>query len=130
MCVYIYIYIHINFKAMNNVLDVKMVLKHIYSLKIFRFLYRSFRQYNKILTKHQTKINTAIIKNLKKNQNFKILKSIVKKNKLKIVYKSIYVQKQSSKGVLQERRCTNTKQTHRRITAQKRNLKKAALQLY
>ena len=27
---------------MNNVLDVKMVLKHNYSLKIYRFLYRSF----------------------------------------------------------------------------------------
>ena len=46
------------------------------------------RQYNKNLTKHQTKINTAIITNLlklQKNQNFKILKSIVKNNKFKKV---------------------------------------------
>ena len=53
MCVYIYIYtyihihiyiyiIYINFKAINNVLDAKMVLKTHLLIKIFRLLYRSF----------------------------------------------------------------------------------------
>ena len=35
MC--IYIYIHINFKAMNNVLDVKIVLKTHFLLKYFAY---------------------------------------------------------------------------------------------
>ena len=37
-----YIYIYINFKAINNVLDAKMVLKTHLLIKIFRLLYRSF----------------------------------------------------------------------------------------
>ena len=42
---YIYIYICmyiINFKAINNVLDAKMVLKTHFSIKMFRLVYRSF----------------------------------------------------------------------------------------
>ena len=54
----------------------------------------------------------------------------MKKNKLKFVYEIIFVQKQSSKGVLQERCSANMKQTHWRTTMQQRNLNKAALQLY
>ena len=44
MYVYIYniIYIYINFKAINNVLDAKMVLKTHFFIKIFRLLYISF----------------------------------------------------------------------------------------
>ena len=134
MYIYIYIYIYINFKAINNALDSKMVLKTHLFIKNISLSLQKLRQYNKSLTKHQTKINTAIITNqlkLQKNENFKILKSIViVKNILKIAYKNIYVQKQPSRGVLPESRCTNTKQTHRRTTAQKRDLNKAALQLY
>ena len=110
-----------------------MVLKTHFFIKNISLSLQKLRQYNKSLTKHQTKINTAIITNqlkLQKNQNFKILKSIFKKNIIKIAYKGIYVQKQPSRGVLQERRCTNTKQTRRRATPQKRNLNKATLQLY
>ena len=42
MYVNIYIYTYINFKAINNVLDAKMVLKTHLLIKIFRLLYRSF----------------------------------------------------------------------------------------
>ena len=35
-------YIYINFKAINNVSDAKMVLKTHLLIKIFRLLYRSF----------------------------------------------------------------------------------------
>ena len=38
----IYRYTYINFKAINNVLDAKMVLKIHLLIKIFRLLYRSF----------------------------------------------------------------------------------------
>ena len=38
----IYIYIYINFKAISNVLDAKMVLKTYLLIKIFRLLYKSF----------------------------------------------------------------------------------------
>ena len=51
-------------------------------------------------------------------------------NKLKIVYKTIFVQKQSSRAVLQQRCSANMKQTHRRIAMQKRDLNKDALKLY
>ena len=54
----------------------------------------------------------------------------MKKNKLKILYKIIFVQKQSSRGVLQERCSANMKQTHGRAPVQKRDLNKAALQIY
>ena len=44
VCIYIilYIYIYITFKAINNVLDAKMVLKTHFFIKIFRLLYISF----------------------------------------------------------------------------------------
>ena len=41
ICIYIYIYIlyiYINFKAINNVLDAKIVLKTHFFIKIFRLL--------------------------------------------------------------------------------------------
>ena len=50
----------------------------------------------------------------------------IKKNKFKIVYKIISVQKQSSRGVLQGRCSPEMKQTLRRITTQKRDLNKVA----
>ena len=68
--IYIYIYIYINFKGINNVLDAKMVLKTYLFIKNISLFLQKLRQYNKSLTKHQTKINTAIIRNqlkLKKN---------------------------------------------------------------
>ena len=40
------------------------------------------------------------------------------------------VQKQSSRGVVQERCSANIKQTHRSAARQKRDLKQAAWQLY
>ena len=58
---YIYIYIYINFKAINNVLDAKMVLKTHLSIKNISLSLQKL-QYNKNLTT-QTKINTAIITN-------------------------------------------------------------------
>ena len=66
--IYIYIYIYINFKAINNALDSKMVLKtHLFIKNISLYL-QKLHQYNNSLTKHQTKINTAIITNQLKSQ--------------------------------------------------------------
>ena len=39
MYIHIYIYIYFNFKAINNVLDAKIVLKTHLLIKIFRLLY-------------------------------------------------------------------------------------------
>ena len=71
------------------------------------------------------------------NQNYKRTKTLksskvqfIKKNKLKIIYKIILVEKQSSRGVIQERIPANTKQIHRRTTMPEHDLNKAALQLY
>ena len=50
----------------------------------------------------------------------------IKKNKFKIVYKIISVQKQSSRGALQGRCSLDIKQTLRRTTTQKRDLNKVA----
>ena len=55
---------------------------------------------------------------------------VIKKKKLKIKYKIIFVQKQFSRGVIQERIPANTKQIHRRTTLQEHDLNKASLQLY
>ena len=55
---------------------------------------------------YHTYIHYKVIKIAKELQ---LKKTIVKKNKFKIVYKSIYVQKQPFRGVLQERHCTNKK---------------------
>ena len=74
-------------------------------IKLFRLLYRIFFSLIRI------------------SQN-------IKKNKLKIVYKIIYVQKQSSRGVLQQRHSTNTKRTQKRTNGQKCDPNKATLQLY
>ena len=54
--IYIYIYTYVNFKAINNAFDAKMQ-KHIFSLKYFL---QKLHQFNKNLSKHQAKINTAI----------------------------------------------------------------------
>ena len=56
--IYIYIYIYINFKAIDNAFDAKMP-KHNLSLKYFDYL-QKLHQFNKNLSKHQAKINTAI----------------------------------------------------------------------
>ena len=61
---YIYIYTYINFKAINNVLDAKMVLKTHLFIKNISLSLQKLRS----LTKHQTKINTAIITNQLKLQ--------------------------------------------------------------
>ena len=50
----------------------------------------------------------------------------IKKNKLKIAYKIIYVQKQSFRAVLHGRSSPDMKQTHRRTKSQKRDINKAA----
>ena len=63
-----YIYIYINFKTINNVLDAKMVLKTHLFIKNISLSLQKLRQYNKNLTKHQTKTNTAIITNQLKLQ--------------------------------------------------------------
>ena len=79
---------------MNNVLDAKILLKPPLFIKNTSPSLQKLRQCNKDLTNHQTKINTAIITKLLKlqnNYNFKILKSIVKKNTLKIACIIIYV---------------------------------------
>ena len=47
-----------------------------------------------------------------------------------MVYKIIFVQKQSSGGVLQERCSANMNQIHMRTTMQKHDLNKFPLQLY
>ena len=65
---YIYIYVYINFKAINNALDANMVLKTHLFIKNISLSLQKLRQYNKSLTKHQTKINTAIITNQLKLQ--------------------------------------------------------------
>ena len=52
---YIYKYYYINFKAINNVLDAKMVLKTHLFIKIFHLLYRGFVS---LMTKTYTAINT------------------------------------------------------------------------
>ena len=76
----------------------------------------------------------VILIKITKELNFEILKIVayflIPKNKLKLVYKIICVQKQSSRGVLRERCSTNMKQMHRRTTMCKRDLKKAHLKLY
>ena len=56
----IYICYHINFKAINNVLHVKMVLKTHFFIKNISLSLQKLCQFNKNLTKHQIKINTAI----------------------------------------------------------------------
>ena len=49
---------------MNNALDAKMVLKTHLFIKNISLSLQKLRQYNnKSLTKHQTKINTAIARN-------------------------------------------------------------------
>ena len=53
----------INKKNINNALDSKMVLKTHLFIKNISLSLQKLRQYNKSLTKHQTKINTAIITN-------------------------------------------------------------------
>ena len=58
--IYIYIYIYINCKTINNLLDAKMVLKTQLFIKNISVFLQKLCQYNKNLTKHQTKINTAI----------------------------------------------------------------------
>ena len=68
MTLYIYIYIYINFKTINNALDSKMVLKTHLFIKNISLSLQKLRQYNKSLTKHQTKINTAIIRDQLKLQ--------------------------------------------------------------
>ena len=68
MYIYIYICIYINFKAINNVVDAKMVLKTHLFIKNISLSLKKLRQYNKSLTKHQTKINTAITTNQLKLQ--------------------------------------------------------------
>ena len=59
----------------------KWYWKHIHLfIKNISLSLQKLRQYNKNLTKHQTKINTAINKNwlkLQKNWNFKILKTSI-----------------------------------------------------
>ena len=60
----IYIYTYINFKAINNALDAKMVLKTHLFIKNISLSLQKLRS----LTKHQTKINTAIITNQLKLQ--------------------------------------------------------------
>ena len=58
-------------------------------------------QCNKNLSKHQTKINTTIkLTYYKRTESSKV--QFITKNRLKIVYKIICVQKQSSQGVLQK----------------------------
>ena len=52
--------LHRKMKAINNVLDAKMVLKTHFFIKNISLSLQKLRQYNKNLTKHQTKINTAI----------------------------------------------------------------------
>ena len=106
--IYIYIsfiYIYINFESKNNVLDAKMVLKTHLFIKIFRLLYRSFVSLIRVSRNIKQKFSKV---------------QFIRKNKLKIVCKTIYVQKQFSSGVLQQRHCTNTKRIHRRTNAQKR----------
>ena len=53
----------VQLKAINNALDSKMVLKTHLFIKNISLSLQKLRQYNKSLTKHQTKINTAIITN-------------------------------------------------------------------
>ena len=60
--------LYINFKVINNVLDAKMVLKTHLFIKNISVPLQKLRQYNKNLTKHQTKINTTIITNQLKLQ--------------------------------------------------------------
>ena len=119
-------------RPISNVLYDKIVLK-IYSLKIFRFFYRSFVR--KITISRNIK-RKSIQQLIQTNQNYKrteTLKSskvyFIKKNKLKIVCKIICAQKQSSKGVVQERYSANVKETHKGTIMQKCDLNKAALQL-
>ena len=57
---YTYIYIYINCKTINNLLDAKVVLKTQLFIKSISVFLQKLCQYNKNLTKHQTKINTAI----------------------------------------------------------------------
>ena len=66
---------------------------------------------------------------MQKTWNLRVIKRIVfLKNKSKIVYKIICVQRQSSRGVL---RCpANMKKAHRRTIMQKRDHNKDALQFY
>ena len=54
---------------------------------------------------------------------------LLKRKKFKIVYKTISVQKQSSRGVIQRRCPTDMKQTYKRTPTQNRDLNKAAFQL-
>ena len=68
VCVYVCIYIYINFKGVSNVLDAKMLLKTHLLIKNILLSLQKLRQYNKNLMKHQTKINTAIITNQLKLQ--------------------------------------------------------------
>ena len=111
-----------------------MVSKTHLFIKIFHLLYRSFVSLIRISGNIKQKLTEQLRQT---NWNYKrteILKSskvyFIKKNKLKIVYKIIHVQKQSSRGVLQKWHCTNTTRTHGRRNAQKRDPNKAALQLY
>ena len=53
---------------MNNALDAKMVLKTHLFIKNISLSLQKIRQYNKSLTKNQTKINTAITTNQLKLQ--------------------------------------------------------------
>ena len=61
---YIYMYIHthiyIAINNINNVLDAKIVLKTLLFIKNILLYLQKLRQYNKNLTKHQTKVNTAV----------------------------------------------------------------------
>ena len=66
MCIYIYIYIYIyNFKAINKVLDAKMLFKtHLFikNIKIFSFLYRSFVSLKRILRNIKQNSTQQVIK--------------------------------------------------------------------
>ena len=88
-------------KSFNNVYQKKIILKtHLFIKNILGSLQNLF-QCNKNLSKHQTKINTTIkLTYYKRTESSKV--QFITKNKLKIVYKSICVQEQSSRGVLQK----------------------------
>ena len=67
-------------KSFRNVFHKKINLKTHLFIKSISWSLQKFRQYDKNLTKHQAKINTAIDTNqlkLQKKRNFKILKGIV-----------------------------------------------------
>ena len=56
-----HIYIYINFKAINNVLHAKMVLKTLLFIKIFRLLYRSFVSLTRISRNIKQKLTQQLI---------------------------------------------------------------------